>query len=140
MGVGIGIVLLALGLVLALAVGDSVAGMDLALIGWILTAVGGLAIVVAPRVTALGAGVALVVLLALGGPVAMAETDHGAPAGAPDAPAASRAHSGEGAAAALMEGGTQGATTATAVGKVAKEVEEGNMKIEVESDTGAPGL
>lgn len=37
-------------------------------------------------------------------------------------------------------GETQGATTATAVGKLNKEVEEGNVKIEVESDTGAPGL
>jgi hypothetical protein len=52
MGVGIGIVLLAIGLILALAVGDAVAGVDLALIGWILTGVGALAIVVALIMTA----------------------------------------------------------------------------------------
>jgi uncharacterized membrane protein YgcG len=52
MGVGIGIVLLAIGLILALAVGDAVAGVDLALIGWILTGVGGLAIVVTLIMTA----------------------------------------------------------------------------------------
>jgi len=52
MGVGIGIVLLAVGLVLALAVGDAVQGVDLALIGWILTGVGALAIVVALIMTA----------------------------------------------------------------------------------------
>jgi hypothetical protein len=40
-------VLLAIGLVLALAVEDAVQGIDLALIGWILTGVGVLAIVVA---------------------------------------------------------------------------------------------
>jgi hypothetical protein len=52
MGIGIGIVLLAIGLVLALAVGDAVQGIDLALIGWILTGVGALAIVVALIMTA----------------------------------------------------------------------------------------
>jgi hypothetical protein len=52
MGVGVGILLLAIGLILALAVGDAVTGVDLALIGWILTGVGALAIVVALIMTA----------------------------------------------------------------------------------------
>ena len=52
MGVGIGIGLLAIGLVLALAVGNSVEGVDLVLIGWILAGVGALAIVVALIMTA----------------------------------------------------------------------------------------
>lgn len=52
MGVGIGIALLAIGLVLALAVGDAISGVDLALIGWILTGVGALAIIVALIMTA----------------------------------------------------------------------------------------
>jgi membrane protein implicated in regulation of membrane protease activity len=45
MGIGLGIFLLATGLILALAVGDSVEGVDLQLVGWILTGVGALAIV-----------------------------------------------------------------------------------------------
>lgn len=47
MGIGVGVVLLAVGLVLALAVGDSVEGINLPLVGWILAGVGALAIVVA---------------------------------------------------------------------------------------------
>jgi membrane protein implicated in regulation of membrane protease activity len=45
MGIGLGIFLLATGLILALAVGDAVEGVDLQLVGWILTGVGALAIV-----------------------------------------------------------------------------------------------
>lgn len=52
MGISIGVVLLAIGLVLALAVGGPVGGVDLALIGWILAGVGGLAIIVALIITA----------------------------------------------------------------------------------------
>lgn len=52
MGIGIGIVLLAVGLVLALAIGGDLGGVDLELIGWILTGVGGLALVVALILTA----------------------------------------------------------------------------------------
>ena len=47
MGIGIGIALLAVGLVMALAIGGDAGGVDLALIGWIFTGVGALAIVVA---------------------------------------------------------------------------------------------
>ncbi len=46
MGIGIGIVFIAVGLILALAVGDAVDGVNLGLIGWILTGVGALALVV----------------------------------------------------------------------------------------------
>ncbi|MGD8274969.1 MAG: DUF6458 family protein [Thiohalocapsa sp.] len=52
MGIGIGVVLLAIGLVLALAIGDTLEGVDLALIGWIFAGVGGLAIIVALIMTA----------------------------------------------------------------------------------------
>jgi hypothetical protein len=45
MGDGAGIFLLAVGLVLALAVGDSLDGVDLRLVGWILAGVGALALV-----------------------------------------------------------------------------------------------
>ena len=45
MGYGVGIFLLAVGLILALAVTDNLANVDLTLVGWILTAVGALAIV-----------------------------------------------------------------------------------------------
>jgi hypothetical protein len=45
MGYGLGVFLLALGLILALAVQDTISGVDLTLIGWILTGVGLLAIV-----------------------------------------------------------------------------------------------
>ncbi len=40
MGIGIGVFLLAVGLILALAVGDSIEGVDLALVGWILAGAG----------------------------------------------------------------------------------------------------
>lgn len=45
MGYGLGVFLLALGLILALAVQDSVSGVDLTMIGWILAAVGVLALI-----------------------------------------------------------------------------------------------
>jgi len=45
MGYGLGAFLLAVGLVLALAVEDSISGVDLTTVGWILTAVGILCIV-----------------------------------------------------------------------------------------------
>lgn len=44
MGYGLGIFLLALGLVLALAVNDTVNGIDITMIGWILAALGVLSI------------------------------------------------------------------------------------------------
>lgn len=44
MGYGLGIFLVAVGLVLALAVTDSVSGVDLTMVGWILAAVGLLAL------------------------------------------------------------------------------------------------
>ncbi|HEX3930958.1 MAG TPA: DUF6458 family protein [Nocardioides sp.] len=45
MGYGLGIFLLAVGLILALAVRDTINNVDLTMIGWILAAVGVLAIV-----------------------------------------------------------------------------------------------
>ena len=45
MGYGLGVFLLALGLILALAVTDSINSVDLTMVGWILSAVGLLAIV-----------------------------------------------------------------------------------------------
>ena len=45
MGYGLGIFLLALGLILALAVQDAIQGIDLTMVGWILAAVGLLAII-----------------------------------------------------------------------------------------------
>lgn len=45
MGYGVGIFLLALGLILALAVQDAISGVDLTMVGWILAAVGVLALV-----------------------------------------------------------------------------------------------
>ena len=44
MGIGVGVFLIAIGLVLALAVDDTVNGMDLATVGWILAAAGVLGI------------------------------------------------------------------------------------------------
>lgn len=44
MGYGIGVPLLALGLILALAVQDTLNGVDLTMVGWILAAVGVLAL------------------------------------------------------------------------------------------------
>jgi carbon starvation protein CstA len=52
MGYGLGIFLLALGLILALAVQDMISGVDLTLVGWILAAVGLLAIVLTAVSTA----------------------------------------------------------------------------------------
>ncbi|MGC4109035.1 MAG: DUF6458 family protein [Nocardioides sp.] len=45
MGYGLGIFLLAVGLILALAVQDTINNVDLTMVGWILAAVGALAIV-----------------------------------------------------------------------------------------------
>lgn len=45
MGYGLGAFLLAVGLILALAVQDSIGGVDLVLVGWIMAAVGLVAIV-----------------------------------------------------------------------------------------------
>ena len=45
MGYGLGVFLLAVGLVLALAVTDSISGVDLTMVGWILALVGVLALV-----------------------------------------------------------------------------------------------
>ena len=45
MGYGVGVLLLAVGLILALAVQDSIEGVDLVMTGWILAGVGLLAIV-----------------------------------------------------------------------------------------------
>lgn len=45
MGYGVGIFMLALGLILALAVTDNISDVDLTMVGWILAAVGALAIV-----------------------------------------------------------------------------------------------
>jgi hypothetical protein len=51
MGYGLGVFLLALGLILALAVRDAISGVDLVMVGWILAAVGALAIVVTAATT-----------------------------------------------------------------------------------------
>lgn len=45
MGYGVGVFLLAVGLILALAVQDAISGVDLTMVGWILAAVGVLALV-----------------------------------------------------------------------------------------------
>lgn len=45
MGYGIGVFLLALGLILALAVRDSISGVDLTMAGWILAVVGAVSLV-----------------------------------------------------------------------------------------------
>lgn len=62
MGIGVGIFLIAIGAVLALAVDDSVNGVDLTTIGWILVAAGVLGILLdlllfAPRRRATGGAV-----------------------------------------------------------------------------------
>ncbi|WP_372735956.1 DUF6458 family protein [Nocardioides sp.] len=57
MGYGLGAVLLAVGLVLALAVTDSVSGVDLTTIGWILTIVGGLVLLLSAVTMNRGRGV-----------------------------------------------------------------------------------
>ena len=51
MGYGLGVFLLALGLILALAVRDAIEGVDLVMIGWILAAVGAVAIVLTALTT-----------------------------------------------------------------------------------------
>jgi hypothetical protein len=51
MGYGLGVFLLALGLILALAVRDTISAIDLTMIGWILAAVGLLAIVLTAMTT-----------------------------------------------------------------------------------------
>ncbi|MEO6512426.1 MAG: DUF6458 family protein [Nocardioides sp.] len=51
MGYGLGVFLLAVGLILALAVRDAISGVDLVMVGWILAAVGALAIVVTAATT-----------------------------------------------------------------------------------------
>jgi uncharacterized protein YacL len=45
MGYGLGVFLLVLGLILALAVTDAISGIDLTMIGWILTLAGALVLV-----------------------------------------------------------------------------------------------
>lgn len=52
MGFGLGIFLLAVGLILALAVTDTLANVDLTMVGWILTAAGVLVIVLTAATTA----------------------------------------------------------------------------------------
>lgn len=51
MGYGLGVFLLAVGLILALAVRDAIEGVDLVMIGWILAAVGALAILLTAMAT-----------------------------------------------------------------------------------------
>jgi hypothetical protein len=51
MGYGLGVFLLALGLILALAVQDAIEGVDLTMVGWILAAVGALAILLTAMTT-----------------------------------------------------------------------------------------
>ena len=54
MGYGLGVFLLALGLILALAVTDSLADVDLTMVGWILAAAGVLVIVLTAATAARG--------------------------------------------------------------------------------------
>jgi hypothetical protein len=56
MGYGLGIFLLAVGLILALAVQDTLNNVDLTLVGWILAAVGAVAIVLNAVSTTRGRG------------------------------------------------------------------------------------
>jgi hypothetical protein len=51
MGYGLGVFLLAVGLILALAVRDAIDAIDLTMIGWILAAVGALAIALTAMTT-----------------------------------------------------------------------------------------
>lgn len=53
MGIGIGVFLVAAGLILALAVNGSVAGLDIQLIGWILTGAGVASILIGVATTAM---------------------------------------------------------------------------------------
>jgi hypothetical protein len=52
MGYGLGIFLLAVGLILALAVTDQLANVDLTMVGWILAAAGALIVVLTAATTA----------------------------------------------------------------------------------------
>jgi hypothetical protein len=54
MGYGLGVFLLAVGLILALAVTDSISGVDLTMVGWILAAAGLLVIVLTAATAARG--------------------------------------------------------------------------------------
>lgn len=56
MGIGLGIFFVALGLILALGVQDRIADVDLSVIGWILTGVGALAIVLSLVMTSARSG------------------------------------------------------------------------------------
>jgi hypothetical protein len=56
MGIGLGIFFIALGLILALGVRDRISDVDLSVIGWILTGVGALAIVLTLLMTSLRSG------------------------------------------------------------------------------------
>ncbi|NEE02159.1 DUF6458 family protein [Phytoactinopolyspora halotolerans] len=51
MGLGLGIFLMAVGLILALGVRDRLADFDLSVIGWVLTGVGALAVVLSLIIT-----------------------------------------------------------------------------------------
>lgn len=53
MSLGLGIFLVALGLILALGVRDRLADFDLSVIGWVLTGVGALAIVLSVAITSI---------------------------------------------------------------------------------------
>jgi len=57
MGYGLGAFLLAVGLVLALAVNDTLSGVDLTMVGWILALVGALALVLTAVTANRGRGV-----------------------------------------------------------------------------------
>ena len=56
MGYGLGITLLAAGLILALAIQDNIQNVDLTMVGWILAAVGALAVVLTAVSTNRGRG------------------------------------------------------------------------------------
>lgn len=53
MSIGLGVFLMALGLILALGVRDRLSDFDLSMIGWVLTGVGALAIVVSVMVASM---------------------------------------------------------------------------------------
>ena len=53
MSIGLGVFLMALGLILALGVRDRLSDFDLSMIGWVLTGVGALAIVVSVMLTSM---------------------------------------------------------------------------------------
>lgn len=53
MSIGLGVFLMALGLILALGVRDRLSDFDLSMIGWVLTGVGALAIVVSVMITSM---------------------------------------------------------------------------------------